>query len=249
MAQDLDFAWICHCFVAVFIDLFTVFSPNWTLWSTSQQVVFMPDARVVPLHNEDERLKEEVLAAVRIVQGILDSDVAAENELVERYSRGLRYILIRKSGDEERARDLLQETFLIAFRKLREKPLDQPQRLAGYLRGIAINVARSGGRKRNKEPLSMEMEAVAAIPADDVRPFQSISSQQTHTAVIELLDSMPVERDREVLRRFYIYDQDKPEICRALGLDSLHFNRVLHRAKGRFRKILEESAGHSDLVE
>ena len=208
----------------------------------------MPDARVIPLRKEDERLKEEAQAAVRIVQGILEGNVSAETELVERYSRGLRFLLIRKSGDEERARDLLQETFLIAFRKLREKPLDQPERLAGYLKGIADNVARSGGRKRNREPLPMDSEAIAAIPADDIRPFQSISSEQTHAAVQEMLDSMPVERDREVLRRYYIYDQDKPAICRALGLDSLHFNRVLHRAKGRFRKVLEESGVHSDLA-
>ena len=208
----------------------------------------MPDARIIPLRKEDERLKEEAQAAARIVQGVLEGNVSAETELVERYSRGLRFLLIRKSGDEERARDLLQETFLIAFRKLREKPLDQPERLAGYLKGIADNVARSGGRKRNREPLPMTAEAIAAIPVDDIRPFQSISSEQTHAAIQELLDSMPVERDREVLRRYYIYDQDKPAICRALGLDSLHFNRVLHRAKGRFRKILEESGVHSDLA-
>ena len=66
-------------------------------------------------------------------------------------------------------------------------------------------------------------------------------------AIQGLLDSMPVERDRELLRRYYIYDEDKPEICRALGLDSLHFNRVLHLAKVRFRKIMEESGVHSDL--
>lgn len=208
----------------------------------------MPDASVIPLRIEDERLKAEAQAAARIVQGILEGDAGAETELVERYSRGLRFLLIRKSGDEERARDLLQETFLIAFSKLREKPLDQPERLAGYLKGIAANVARSGRRKRNREPLPMEAEAVAAIPDEDVRAFQSISSQQTKAAVRELLDGMPVERDREVLRRFYIDDQDKPEICRSLGLDSLHFNRVLHRARGRFRKILEESGVHSDLT-
>jgi RNA polymerase sigma-70 factor (ECF subfamily) len=209
----------------------------------------MPDARVIPLRKEDKRLKEEAQAAARIVQGVLEGGGSAESELVERYSRGLRFLLIRKSGDEERARDLLQETFLVAFRKLREKPLDQPERLAGYLRGIAENVARSGGRKRNREPLPMDGEAVAAIPDEDVRAFQSISSEQTRAAVRELLDSMPVERDRELLRRYYIYDQDKPEICRTLRLDSLHFNRVLHRAKGRFRKILEESGAHSDLTQ
>ena len=59
---------------------------------------------------------------------------------------------------------------------------------------------------------------------------------------------MPVKRDREILTRFYVEDQDKDEICTALNLDSLHFNRVLFRARKRFRKILEKSAGLSDMA-
>ena len=207
----------------------------------------MPDARVIPIKREDDRLIEERQAAARIVRGIRDNEESAAEELVTRYSRGLRYLLTRKSGDEERARDLLQDTFLIAIEKIRQGKVDNPERLAGYLRGIAEKVALGAGRKKNREPFLIDSDAVAAIPADDVRPFQSISSEQTQAAVRTLLDEMVVPRDRELLTRYYLYDQDKPEICRALGLDSLHFNRVLHRAKGRFRKIIEESGVHSDL--
>ena len=57
-----------------------------------------------------------------------------------------------------------------------------------------------------------------------------------------------MKRDREILRRFYVEDQDKEDICRALNLDSLHFNRVLFRAKKRFRKLLEKSATVADLA-
>lgn len=208
----------------------------------------MSDARVVQLHKEDERLTAERAAAERISKGILNDEPWAARELVERYSRGLRFLLIRRTGDEERAKDLLQEVFEIAFRKLREGPIDHPERLAGFLRGIATNVARSGLRKRAREPHPMDQEAIAAIPDRDARPFRDLSKEQVGKAVRELLDTMSVERDRELLRRYYIYEHDKPEICRALGLDSLHFNRVLHRAKGRFRKILEESAGLQDLL-
>ena len=202
----------------------------------------MSESRVVPLHKPDEQLEAEKLAARRLVASIRDGDEAAERELIERYSRGLRFLLSRQLGDDERARDLLQETFIVALSKLRETPLEQPERLAGYLRGIAQNVARSGIRKRSREPLPMEPEAVDAIPTDDARPFARLSADQRAAAVRQLLESMTVERDRELLRRYYLYDEDKPTICRALGLDSLHFNRVLHRAKQRFRKIVEASA-------
>jgi len=208
----------------------------------------LPSARVIPIRKRDPALEEEARTAARIAQGIRDGDSGAETEMVERYSQGLGYLLTRRIGDDERARDLLQETFLIAFEKLRSIELDNPERLAGYLRGIAIRVAMNAGRRRNREPYPMEIEAVAAIPDSEPRQYQHIAKEQTLSAVHTLLESMPVKRDRELLIRLYVYDQDKREICRALGLDSLHFNRVLFRAKDRFRKILERSGDIADFV-
>jgi len=203
---------------------------------------------VIPLRSRDPLLEEEARTAARIAQGIRDGDAGAETEMVKRYSKGLRYLLARRIGDDERARDLLQETFCIAIEKLREIKLDNPERLAGYLRGIAVRVALNAGRRRNREPYPMEIEAVAAIPDSEPRQFQHIAKEQTLSAVHTLLESMPVKRDRELLMRLYVYDQDKQEICRALGLDSLHFNRVLFRAKDRFKKILEQSGDIADFV-
>jgi len=207
----------------------------------------LSSARVIPIRETDPRLAEEARIATRIVHAIRSGKSDAEAELVERYSRGLRYLLIRRINDQERARDLLQETLAIAIEKLRGTDIDNPERLAGYLRGIAVRVAMNAGRRRQREPYSMEMEALERIPDNEPRQFQYVASAQTATAVRELLASMPVERDRELLTRFYVQDQDKEEICEALGLDSLHFNRVLFRAKGRFRKLLEATPDAEEL--
>ncbi len=207
----------------------------------------MSSARVIPIRETDPRLAEEARIAARIVHAVRSGTSAAESELVERYSRGLRYFLQRRTGDQERARDLLQETLAIAIEKLRSTDLDNPERLAGYLRGIAVPVAMNAGRRRKREPYSMEVDALEQVPDNEPRQFQYVASAQTAAAVRELLASMPVERDRELLMRFYVQDQDKEEICAALGLDSLHFNRVLFRAKGRFRKLLEATRDPGDL--
>jgi RNA polymerase sigma-70 factor (ECF subfamily) len=205
-------------------------------------------ARVIALHRQDPALQEEAQIAAAIVQGIRDGDSDAESKLVERYSNGLRFLLLRRVHDDDRAQDLLQDTFYIAISKLREIDLENPERLAGYLRGIAIRVALNAGRRRQREPSSMEAEAVAQIPDREPRQFDHVAREQTLNAVHKLLRAMPVKRDREILTRFYVEDQDKDEICKALDLDSLHFNRVLFRAKKRFRKILEKSARISDLA-
>lgn len=203
-------------------------------------------AQVIPLHKQDPALEEEARMAARIVQGIRDGEAGAESAMVERYSKGLRYLLTRRIGDAERARDLLQDTFYIAIAKLRETDLETPERLAGYLRGIAIRVAMNAGRRRQREPYPMEVEAVERIPDREPRQFEHVAREQTLKAVHKLLKSMPVKRDRDLLTRLYVHDQDKQEICEALGLDSLHFNRVLFRAKNRFRKLLEKSVQTAD---
>jgi RNA polymerase sigma-70 factor (ECF subfamily) len=208
----------------------------------------LASAQVIPLHKQDSALQEEAQIAATIAQGICDGDGSAETRLVERYSNGLRYLLLRRTRDDERAQDLLQDTLYIAITKLREIELDEPARLAGYLRGIAIRVALNDGRRRQREPYPMAVEAVAQVPGREPRQFDDVARDQSRAAVHKLLKSMPVKRDRELLRRFYVEDQDKDEICKALDLNSLHFNRVLYRAKNRFRKLLEESSRVDDLA-
>lgn len=208
----------------------------------------MSDGQVIPVHVRDQRLADEIAAAIRIVQGIRDGNGDAETELVQRYSRGLRYLIIKKTGDEELANDLLQETLIIAIRKLREQTLENPQRLAGYLRGIAIRVTQNARRRQSREPYLSDSDFLESIQDHGRRQFECVSAEQTKAAVHELLDSMSVKRDRELLLRYYVYEEEKAEICRALGLDSLHFNRVLYRAKQRFREILERSAEGAELV-
>jgi RNA polymerase sigma-70 factor (ECF subfamily) len=210
--------------------------------------VRLASARVIPLHKQDPALQEEARVAATIVQGIRAGDGGAESRLVERYSSGLRYLLIRRIRDEERARDLLQDTFYIAISKLRKTDLENPERLAGYLRGIAIRVALNAGRRRQREPYGMEIDAIAQIPDREPGQFEQVAREQTLAAVQKLLKTMPMKRDRELLTRYYVQDQDKREICDALGLDSLHFNRVLFRAKKRFRKLLEASERAADLA-
>lgn len=43
----------------------------------------------------------------------------------------------------------------------------------------------------------------------------------------QLIRELPTERDRQLLLRFYVTEEDKESLCADLGLDSLHFNRVL----------------------
>ena len=67
-------------------------------------------------------------------------DRRAEQELVERYGRALLYLLKRRTHDPELALDVRQDTFRIAIEKLRAGEIQEPGRVAAYLRGIALNL-------------------------------------------------------------------------------------------------------------
>jgi RNA polymerase sigma-70 factor (ECF subfamily) len=57
--------------------------------------------------------------------------------------------------------------------------------------------------------------------------------------VRRLIGELDTDRDRQILYRFYIAEEDKERICADLELSSLHFNRVLFRARQRFKELLE----------
>jgi RNA polymerase sigma-70 factor (ECF subfamily) len=50
---------------------------------------------------------------------------------------------------------------------------------------------------------------------------------------------LPVPRDREVIKRFYLDEETKDAICQSLGLSPIHFDRVIFRARQRMRALME----------
>jgi RNA polymerase sigma-70 factor (ECF subfamily) len=189
----------------------------------------------------------EAQLSTELVRRIGQGDRRAEEELVRRYQRGLIYLLKRRTRDPELALDLAQDTFRIAIEKLRHVPIEQVDRVAAYLRGTALNLATAEGRKNARRGTTTDSDAVDAAADETAGPFDNVSSEQVQRIVRKLLDELPVQRDREILIRTYLEDQDKSSICEALGVDSPHYNRVLFRAKQRFRELLTSAASQRGL--
>jgi len=197
---------------------------------------FLEQQRVVA---EDSDLEPQIAAdlCTRIRQGSRD----AEGEMVRRYGAGLLYLLKRRTRDADLALDLRQDTFRVAIEKLRGSALEEPTRLAAYLRGVALNLLIAQRRKDTRRATTPDSDAIELAADDRAGPFDNVSREQVRDAVGVLLEELGTERDRELLTRLYIRDEDKDTICTALGVDSLHFNRVLFRAKARFRELLVQA--------
>jgi RNA polymerase sigma-70 factor (ECF subfamily) len=185
----------------------------------------------------DTEREPEIAAdlAARIGRGERD----AEDTMARRYGPGLLYLLKRRTRDPELALDLRQDTFRVAIEKLRSSSLDEPAHLAAYLRGVALNLWIAHHRKNVRRATTADSDAVeAASDAGESGPFENVSRAQVCDAVGVLLEELGTPRDREILTRVYLRDEDKDDVCAALGVDATHFNRVLFRAKQRFRELL-----------
>lgn len=182
--------------------------------------------------------EEEAQVASGLVRRIASGDPAAEGELVERYSRGLLFLLRRLAP--ELAEDLHQETFRIVLERLRRRELDEPEGLAGFLRGIARNLVIAERRKTARRRTEADEEELAQAVSPAPGQLSAVLLDEEAETVRQLIRELPTERDRHLLLRFYVTEEDKETLCADLGLDSLHFNRVLFRARQRFKELLLE---------
>lgn len=183
---------------------------------------------------------DEARIAADLVQRIARGERAAEGEMVERYSRGLLYFLRRLSGDPHLAEDLHQETFRIVLERLRERGLDEPAKLSAFLRRTARYVFLGQHRKRKRRRTEPDPEILERAVDTRPGPHRRAVTDEAARSVREVIARLGTERDRQILYRFYVAEHEKEEICSDLQLDGLHFNRVLYRAKQRFRALLEQ---------
>jgi RNA polymerase sigma-70 factor (ECF subfamily) len=184
-------------------------------------------------------MPDEAEVAADLVQRIARGDASAEGELVARYSRGLRYLLRRLGAAPELADDLHQETFRIVLERLRKKELDEPEGLAGFLRGTARNLMIGERRKTARRRTEADDEEVAQAVHPAPSQLSAVLLDEEAETVRRLIRELPTDRDRQLLLRYYVSEEEKESLCIDLGLDSLHFNRVLFRARQRFKEILE----------
>jgi RNA polymerase sigma-70 factor (ECF subfamily) len=176
-----------------------------------------------------------------LVSRIRAGDRQAEAELVERYSRGVMIIIRREVHDTVVVEDLHQEGFRIVLEKIRRGDVREPEKLSGFVCGVARNLVLDHFRRAARQENNAVIDEAVSIPHPAPDQLQELLRKEKADLVRQVLKGMSNERDIQALYRFYIADDDKEKICADLGLTSLHFNRVLHRARERFRELYEQA--------
>lgn len=174
------------------------------------------------------------MSYVALVEQIQSGNTRAETRMVERFASGLRAMLSRKCSPDV-AEDVFQETWRVTIEKVRNGDLRQPDRLPAFIHQIARNQVVMYFRKNSDTLDSPDDRELASA---DPNPEQIFETNRLQQFVRDMINQLDTPRDREILMRFYVQEEDKDEICKDLQLTSQHFNRVIYRAKLRMRAYL-----------
>jgi len=174
-----------------------------------------------------------------------DSD--AFRLLVEQHSRAVFRLAFRMTGNEQDAEDVVQETFLRAYRQLdkyeaRSSFSTWLYRIASNYSLDLIRMRKRHEEKRERGSKAEERDILQTIPVNAPGPDRIAHSNQVQARVNEALNELSdQERTAFVLRHFEGLSID--EIGETLGTGTNATKHSIFRAVQKLRRSLEPLVG------
>ena len=150
--------------------------------------------------------------------------------LVGQFEKPLYYFLLTKTRNHHQAEDLLQDTFLITYRKLAQFNPDYP--FSSWIFTIANRKAISSFRKH--KPVQEECE----IPIDKT-PRCEMMAAETSKSLWSVARSLLPANQYNALRLFYIEGMKIDEVAGAMTSKVSSVKVWLHRARKRLAAHLK----------
>jgi RNA polymerase sigma-70 factor, ECF subfamily len=181
--------------------------------------------------------QEELVAAAR------DGDQGAFEELVRQTYVASYTLAYRLTGNEEDARDVVQETYLRAWKAIRRFRGDS--QFSTWLYRITANTSASMTQRRSRH--RAESLDDAGMEVVDERAFVNPEASSEASALQERLSAAvaglpPKLRAVVVLKD--VYDLSHEDIAEELGISEAAAKVRLHRARKRLRDVLFEERGN-----
>ncbi|MBA2395418.1 MAG: RNA polymerase sigma factor [Ktedonobacteraceae bacterium] len=181
--------------------------------------------------------------AAELVQRCLEGDEQAFSLIADQYGGLLlrtAYLLLH---DEEAAKDVVQETLILAWKNIGK--LREPTFLRAWLIKIVVNQATSVKRQLARKAALLREQLI-----------QQYVNVTIHTADLQrgcLEDSIDLEQaigqlplnQRVVVILFYYHRMTMPEIAAMLGVAENTLRKRLQSALDKVRRVLQEEVAHA----
>lgn len=170
-----------------------------------------------------------------LVEQSLAGDRQAFGRIVARYQSLVCALAYSATGSRSHSEDLAQETFITAWRKLRD--LREPGRLCAWICGIARNIINGDLRRLQRQPAheAATLETAAQLPCADPLPAAQAVSEEEMAILWREVGRLP-EIYREPLVLYYRENRSVEHVAAALEISP---DAVMQRLS-RGRRQLQE---------
>lgn len=172
----------------------------------------------------------------RLAHLVQAGDREAQAELYNHVARWTRSYLLRTPRTSA-VEDRVHDTYLAVLRKIQDGDLREPKLLPPFVFGVVRNLAAAElARRTRRKELALDTAAEATMRALGPNPEEQLADAERRRQVFELLGELS-DRDREILTRFYMYEQSWERICAEMQLSATQFRLYKSRALARLGKL------------
>ena len=159
-------------------------------------------------------------------------------EILQRFEIPLLQYAVRITGDRERARDVVQETFVKFQRNGAINRADEPTTwLFTVCRNSALNVCR-----KERRMMYLDEEAIELWEAKEPLPFDRLEQKEAAGFLLRIVATLPV-RQQEVIQLKFQSDLSYQQIAKIMKTTANNVGVLLHTALKTLRQRYGEIAG------
>src|SRR5687768_17290513 len=180
-----------------------------------------------------------------LVAAHLEGHPGAFSQLYDRYHDRLVHFIGRKTGDRDRAEDLVQEAFIRVTRHLHR--FDQNKKFSTWIYTICSNLAKNELRNRSRSPLVLFQKLTTHWDQDHrplkfedpaARPDDQFRTRYLQEIVEQTVEELPAHHQL-VFRLRELEGKSYEEIAEITGVNLGTVKSRLHRARTSFAEIIE----------
>jgi RNA polymerase sigma-70 factor, ECF subfamily len=175
-----------------------------------------------------------------LIELIADGDKRAMQVLYARHNVRVYRFILRLTGNQTLAEDLVSEVFLDVWRQA--EGFESKSQVSTWLLAIARYKALSALRRRTDEHLDDQMAATIEDTADD--PETVVNTKDRATIIQKCLTQLSPAH-REVIDLVYYHEKSVDEVAQVVGVPPATVKTRMFYARNKMADLLKQSGVHA----
>jgi RNA polymerase sigma factor (sigma-70 family) len=172
------------------------------------------------------------------LQKVLEGDVSKFSFFIEKYKDMAFSIAFRIIDDREDAEEIVQDSFLKAYKALSK--FRQDSKFSTWFYKIVVNNSLSRLKRDKTKSYNIDLDKVSNVVIDNVESvYKGLTIAEQHKFINIALTELSVE-DRLLLTLYYLNENSLEEITEITEITHENLKMKIHRARKKMYIILEK---------